>query len=144
MFVLIDPIRHPYCDAQNKPAWRDRARATHKSQYMLESVGTVVIITIVGNVILMSPQQDCAQNAYLAPGFTPSSEPHYSMGLDVPHNLCQVLHVGSVICARHDLLVRRKFIASAGGHQALAVTHVDVLRWHKQVLLSCVQICCIR
>ncbi len=50
------------------------------------------------------------------------------MGLHMLHDLGQVLHVGSVILARHDHLVVRQLIPSAGGHQPLAVTHVDVLQ----------------
>lgn len=50
----------------------------------------------------MQVRQGCA---YLTPGFPPTSEPNNSMGLDVLHNIHQVLHVRGAILASHDSLV---------------------------------------
>ena len=43
--------------------------------------------------------------AYLTPGLTPTSEPNNSMGLDMLHNVHQVLHVRGAVLASHDSLV---------------------------------------
>jgi len=45
--------------------------------------------------------------AYLTPGFTPTSEPNNSMGLDMLHDVHQVLHVRGAVLASHDSLVFR-------------------------------------
>ena len=87
---------------------------------------------------------------YLAPSLATASEANYGVGLHMGNNVLQVLHVGCVISACHDLLVLGQLISSAGGHQALAITHVDVLQASgkqsavMKPLLSHMQTCCMQ
>ena len=43
----------------------------------------------------------------LAPSFSPTSEANDSMRLGILDDLCQVLHVGGIVCASVYLLVGR-------------------------------------